>query len=73
MQALGDSLLEHETIGLPQIIEILGDRPYGMNETAQKYLEEMKKRQSEEATAEPQDQDEDNDKDKDEDKNEPPT
>jgi len=41
MQELGDTLLEKETIGLPQIVEILGERPYGMNETATKYLLEM--------------------------------
>lgn len=49
MQALGDTLLEKETINLPQIIEILGDRPYGMNESAEKYLKEMMRRQEIEA------------------------
>jgi hypothetical protein len=44
MQALGDTLLEKETINLPQIIEILGERPYGLNESAEKYLKEMEKR-----------------------------
>jgi len=49
IQALGDFLLEHETINLRQIIDVLGDRPYGMNETVEKYLSEMKKRESDEA------------------------
>ena len=44
MQALGDTLLEKETINLPQIIEILGERPYGLNESAEKYLTEMVRR-----------------------------
>jgi AFG3 family protein len=48
MRALGDSLLEKETINLPQIIDILGERPYGMNETAEKYLMEMRKRDGDE-------------------------
>lgn len=48
MRALGDSLLEKETINLPQIIDILGERPYGMNETAEKYLMEMRQRDGDE-------------------------
>lgn len=44
IQALGDTLLEKETIGLPDIIKVLGDRPYGMNETMTEYLEEMQRR-----------------------------
>ena len=62
MQALGDTLLEKETINLPQIIEILGDRPYGLNESAEKYLKEMEKRQAEEenkANEEAEDADDD--------------
>jgi hypothetical protein len=35
-------LLEKESIGLPEIVEVLGERPYGMNETMTTYLEEMR-------------------------------
>jgi hypothetical protein len=34
---------------LPDIIEILGDRPYGMNESAEKYLKEIMRRKDVEA------------------------
>jgi len=43
--ALGDRLLEKETLNLPDIIEILGQRPFGMNETMTKYLDELQERQ----------------------------
>lgn len=52
IQALGDFLLDHETINLRQIIEVLGDRPHGMNETVKSYLEEMQKRELNEAEKE---------------------
>jgi len=39
---LGDVLLEKESIGLPEIVEVLGDRPYGMNEVMTEYLSEMR-------------------------------
>jgi hypothetical protein len=35
-----------ETIGLPEIIKILGERPYGMSETMKEYLKEMEKRKT---------------------------
>lgn len=41
IEKLADRLLEKETINLPDIIEILGERPYGMNETMRNYLTEM--------------------------------
>lgn len=63
MQALGDTLLEKETINLPQIIEILGDRPYGLNESAEKYLKEMEKRATEEANKAEEEEDKDEDAD----------
>jgi hypothetical protein len=40
--------LEKETIGLPDIIRILGERPFGMSETMKEYLSEMEKRKSKE-------------------------
>ena len=33
IKELGDQLLEKETMNLPMIIDVLGDRPYGMKET----------------------------------------
>lgn len=41
---LGDVLLEKESIGLPEIVEVLGDRPFGMNEVMTEYLAEMRQR-----------------------------
>ena len=49
VEALGNRLMEKETINLPDIIEILGERPYGMNETMQNYLTEMQQRKEEDA------------------------
>ena len=48
IQELGDRLLERETLNLPSIIEVLGRRPYGMNETMTEYLEELTQRQEKE-------------------------
>jgi len=42
--ALGDLLLEKETINLPDIVGVLGDRPFGMSETITEYLDELKQR-----------------------------
>jgi len=44
--SLGNELLLKETIGLPEIIKILGERPYGMSETMKEYLKEMEKRKT---------------------------
>ena len=44
MYRLGDLLLEKETINLPDIVGVLGDRPYGMSETITEYLDELKQR-----------------------------
>ena len=52
IQALGDQLLEKETMNLPMIIDVLGDRPYGMNETMSQYLDELTKRKEKEAEEE---------------------
>ena len=43
---LGDVLLEKETINLPDIVKVLGQRPYGMSETVTEYLEELTQRQA---------------------------
>ena len=39
-----------ESIGLPDIIRILGDRPFPMKETVREYLEEMMERKEKEDT-----------------------
>ena len=44
IQALGDQLLDKETMNLPMIVDVLGARPYGMNETMSEYLEELTSR-----------------------------
>jgi hypothetical protein len=50
--SLGDVLLEKESIGLPEIVEVLGDRPYGMNEVMTEYLSEMRQRRKDDAVEE---------------------
>jgi len=52
IEALANRLMEKETVNLPDIIEILGQRPFGMNETMTKYLSEMQERQAKEAAEE---------------------
>ena len=42
---LADELLEKESINLPQIMKILGDRPFPLKESIREYLEELEKRQ----------------------------
>jgi hypothetical protein len=39
---LADKLIEKETVNLTDIVEVLGERPFGMSETMKEYLEEMK-------------------------------
>jgi hypothetical protein len=41
-------LLAKESIGLPDIIKILGDRPFPMKETVKEYLQEMMERKEKE-------------------------
>lgn len=41
---LGNALLEKETVNLPDIIEVLGQRPFGMNEVMTEYLDELNTR-----------------------------
>jgi hypothetical protein len=42
--SLAEELLAKESIGLPDIIRILGDRPYPMKDTVKEYLQEMMER-----------------------------
>lgn len=44
IEKLAEELLEHESINLPQIIKVLGDRPYPMKESLKEYLQELEKR-----------------------------
>ena len=41
-------MLAKESIGLPDIIRILGDRPFPMKETVREYLQEMMERKEKE-------------------------
>ena len=38
IENLAEELLEHESINLPQIIKVLGDRPFPMKESLKEYL-----------------------------------
>jgi len=44
LEALAERLLEKETISLPDIVEILGPRPFPLKATLLEYLEELKER-----------------------------
>ena len=45
---LGESLLQKETLALPEIVVILGPRPYPFKASIQEYLQELKERSAEE-------------------------
>jgi AFG3 family protein len=44
LEALAERLLEKETIALPDIVEILGPRPFPLKASLLEYLEELKDR-----------------------------
>jgi len=44
IEALAERLLDKESINLPEIIEVIGDRPFEMKESIRNYLNEMKER-----------------------------
>lgn len=44
IEKLAEVLLEKETLSLPEIVEILGPRPFPMKETLKEYLQELKDR-----------------------------
>jgi hypothetical protein len=48
---MGDTLLEKETLALPDIVDCLGQRPYPLKESLLEYLEELRERKHEEETA----------------------
>jgi len=52
---LAELLLEKESINLPEIMKVLGDRPYPLKESIREYLEELERRQAEEAINEEMD------------------
>jgi hypothetical protein len=41
---LAEELLEKETLSLPEIVEIMGPRPFPMKESIAEYLQELKDR-----------------------------
>jgi hypothetical protein len=41
---LAERLLETETLSLPDIVEIMGERPFPMKESVVEYLQELKAR-----------------------------
>ncbi len=49
---LAEALLEKETLALPDIVEIMGARPYPYKATILEYLEELKLRDVEDKEAE---------------------
>ena len=52
VKALGEALLEKETLNLQDIIDVLGERPFGMTDTMKEYLEELNARKEKEAQEE---------------------
>jgi ATP-dependent Zn protease len=44
IEELAEHLLKNETLSLPDIVEILGERPYPMKENVLEYLTELKAR-----------------------------
>lgn len=48
LRRLAERLLEKETIALPDIVEVLGPRPYPQKKELLDYLEELKERKKEE-------------------------
>lgn len=41
---LAEELIKKESITLPDLVRILGDRPYPLKETVREYLEELRDR-----------------------------
>ena len=48
---LSEKLLEEESINLPKIIEVLGERPFPMKESLKDYLRELEARKESEDKA----------------------
>lgn len=62
IESLAEELLEKESLNLPMIIKILGDRPFEMKESVRDYLNELNTRAVKEEEAK-KDEDDKNDKD----------
>jgi len=45
---LAEALLEHESMNLPKIINVIGDRPFPMKEGVKEYLQELEHRERQE-------------------------
>jgi len=45
---LAEELLAKESINLPEIMSVLGDRPFPLKESVKEYLEELEKRKKDE-------------------------
>ena len=45
---LAEELLVHESMNLPKIIKVLGDRPFPMKESVKEYLQELETREKQE-------------------------
>ena len=66
MEQLAERLLDKEVLALPDLLDVLGERPFPMKETMKEYLEELNRRKEEnEAKAEDEDQTEDETEDDD--------
>lgn len=48
IEQLAEKLLEKESINLPQIIQVLGERPFPMKESLKEYLAEVTEREEQE-------------------------
>merc|ERR1712084_149013 len=48
IEKLAEKLLEKETLSLPEIVEIMGPRPFPLKETLKEYPQELKDRMEEE-------------------------
>ena len=69
IEQLAERLLEKEVVTLPDIIEILGERPWPMKENLKEYLEEIKERRKEEELEKEKEADEETQESEDEDNN----
>ena len=45
IEKLAEKLLENETLSLPDIVEVMGARPFPMKENVIEYMKELKERQ----------------------------
>jgi len=62
-------LLELETISLPDIVKVLGPRPFGMNETMTEYLDELVQREEQDRIKKEKEQEDVSDDEKDKEEN----